>query len=79
MQRLRAEQKCDISQREIEEIKEDKTRHMEESEKIVDTHKVNRPIIYCSANTSFATVFYDILMPKRPSSGQKSVHCNCSD
>jgi len=39
MQRLRAEQKCDISQREIEEIKEDKTRHMEESEKIVDTHK----------------------------------------
>ena len=41
MQRLRAEQKCDIAQREIEEIKEDKTRHEEESEKIVDTYKVD--------------------------------------
>lgn len=42
MQRLRAEQKCDIAQREIEEIKEDKTRHEEESEKVVDTYKVWR-------------------------------------
>lgn len=42
MQRLRAEQKCDIAQREIEEIKEDKTRHEEESEKVVDTYKVCR-------------------------------------
>ncbi|XP_067933125.1 cilia- and flagella-associated protein 263-like [Watersipora subatra] len=36
---LRAEQKCDIAQREIEEIKEDKSRHEDESEKIVDNHK----------------------------------------
>lgn len=40
MQRLRAEQKCDISQREIEEIKDEKTRHEDESEKIVDNYKV---------------------------------------
>lgn len=40
MQRLKAEQKCDIAQREIEEIKDEKMNHEEESEKIVDTHKV---------------------------------------
>lgn len=40
-QRLRAEQKCDIAQREIEEIKNEKTKHEDESEKIVDNYKVS--------------------------------------
>jgi len=40
MQRLRAEQKCDIAQREIEEIKAEKEKQVEESEKVMDTVKV---------------------------------------
>lgn len=41
MQRLRAEQKCEIAQREIEEIKDEKTKHEEESETIIDEYKVH--------------------------------------
>jgi len=46
MQSLRAEQKCDIAQREIEEIKDDKTRHEDESEKVVDNYKVRQHWYY---------------------------------
>ena len=38
--KLTAEQKCDIAQREIEELRDDIGKLKEESEKIVDTYKV---------------------------------------
>ena len=38
--KLNAEQKCDIAQREIEELREDIERMKEESEKVLDTYKV---------------------------------------
>ena len=38
--KLTAEQKCDIAQREIEELRDDIGKLKEESEKIIDTYKV---------------------------------------
>lgn len=38
--RLSAEQKCDIAQREIEELKDEIDKLKEESEKVLDTYKV---------------------------------------
>ena len=38
--KLSAEQKCDIAQREIEELREEIERLKEESEKVLDTFKV---------------------------------------
>lgn len=39
--KLTAEQKCDIAQREIEELREDIDKLKEDSEKVLDTYKVN--------------------------------------
>lgn len=38
--KLTAEQKCDIAQREIEELREEIERLKEDSEKVLDTYKV---------------------------------------
>lgn len=38
--KLSAEQKCDIAQREIEELRDDIEKLKEESEKVLDTYKV---------------------------------------
>jgi len=44
--RLTAEQKCDIAQREIEELREEIDKLKEESEKVLDTYKVITKFIY---------------------------------
>ena len=44
--RLNAEQKCDIAQREIEELREEIDNLKEDSEKVLDTYKV------CKATTT---------------------------
>ena len=44
--RLTAEQKCDIAQREIEELREDIEKLKEDSEKVLDTYKVVYIIFY---------------------------------
>ena len=40
--KLSAEQKCDIAQREIEELREEIDKLRADSEKVLDTYKVNR-------------------------------------
>ena len=40
--KLSAEQKCDIAQREIEELREEIEKLKEESEKVLDTYKVRK-------------------------------------
>jgi hypothetical protein len=39
--KLTAEQKCDIAQRELEELKEEIEKLKDESERILDNYKVN--------------------------------------
>lgn len=53
--RLTAEQKCDIAQREIEELRDDTEKLQEESEKVLDTYRVRREML--NANFAISTGF----------------------
>lgn len=46
--RLTTEQKCDIAQKEMDDLKDEIEKLKEDSEKVVDTYKVNTQIYDCN-------------------------------
>jgi len=48
--RLSGEQKCDIAQRELEELRDEIDKLKDEAERVLDNHRVSLHFFHCSGN-----------------------------